>query len=338
VYNRLIRTAMILLALVPGITLMISVSAPAQNTERIAAPADLIQELSLPGRLNHFLRPGQVFFDDHASELYVVDQGHNRIVIFDNDGTYRFDYSIEAHCGSARDLVVNSEGTALILGSTKDGAALLKFDFDGLFLGEVDLDIEPKGRALELTSLTIDDEDRVYVLDESVPRIIVLSADPEYRYEFPVLATADEEIVMEAVYGFLNYHDNELWLPVSTLGGVYRYGTDGAFHGVLGRPGTKVGELSFPSAVSFISEEMILVLDKKRFAVVCHDRDGRFLGEFGGMGMNPGWFYYPSWMTVDADGRVYISQVFMNRVQMCRIPEPIRGQLLADEQFGSTPD
>lgn len=319
------------------ILLISSIQATAQNAERIAVPADLIQELSLPG-LNHFLRPGQVYFDHHAAELYIVDQGHNRIIIFDGDGTYRFDFSVEAHCGSVRDLAVNSAGTVLLLGSTKSGIALLKFDFDGLFLGRVDLDLGDVDTELRLTTITIDDSDQVYILDESVPRIVILSPEFEYRSDFRILDSTDDKTVEEAVFGFLRYHDGELWLPVSSLGGVYRYGTDGDFRGVFGRPGTKVGELNFPSAVSFISDDMVLVLDKKRFAVLCHDRNGRFLGEFGGMGMNPGWFYYPTWMAVDADGRVYISQVFMNRVQMCRIPDRIQSQVSDEEQFGSLPD
>jgi hypothetical protein len=68
----------------------------------------------------------------------------------------------------------------------------------------------------------------------------------------------------------------------------------------------------------------ILVLDKHRFNVLCFNRWGKFLGEFGGRGTSPGWFYFPSLLGVDSSDQVYIGQVFLNRVQTCAIPEVIR--------------
>lgn len=269
--------------------------------------------------------------------MYVVDQGHNRIVVFDTKGTYRFEFSVDICCGSVQDLVVTSKGSILLLGSTKDGLKLMGFDFDGLFLGEVNPNIPSQGRPLKMTSLAIDDADRVYILDESVPRIICLSADWSYTHDFPVMTDADEKTVRESSYGSLACVGDELFLPVSSGGVVFRYGIDGAFLGSIGHPGSKVGELNFPVAAQVVADGMILVLDMKRFAVLCYDETGRYIGEFGGLGVSPGWFYYPTWMAVDANDRVYISQVFKSRVQVCRVPSAIENRLLAARQAGPVP-
>lgn len=308
-----------------------------QNGGRLALPADYIGQLQLPGQTDQFLRPQKVFFDPVASELYVIDQGNNRIVIFDTQGTYRFEFSVDVCCGSVHDLVVTSQGSIIALGSTKDGLRLMHFDFDGTFLGEIDSNIPTQGQPLEMTSLAIDGKDRIYILDESVPRIIRLSADFAYDTDFPILTDANEKTIRETVFGAMSISGSELLLPISSGGVVYRYGTDGEFHGSIGRPGSKIGELNFPVSVRVTGDGMILVLDEKRFAVLCYTGEGRYLGEFGGMGISPGWFYYPSWITVDANDRIYVSQIFLNRVQVCRIPPPIQNRLLAARQAGPAP-
>jgi hypothetical protein len=64
-----------------------------------------------------------------------------------------------------------------------------------------------------------------------------------------------------------------------------------------------------------------MVLDKHRYNVVCFTIDGQFLGEFGGMGFRPGWFYHPNSFAIDNVGRCYISQIYLNLVQVCDLPK-----------------
>jgi hypothetical protein len=90
---------------------------------------------------------------------------------------------------------------------------------------------------------------------------------------------------------------------------------------VIGQHGSTPGDLAFPVDVAVSRDGLVLVLDQARFNVVCYAPDGKFLGEFGGKGVSPGWFYRPSLLAIDRDDRVYIGQIFMNRLQVCRIPD-----------------
>ena len=36
---------------------------------------------------------------------------------------------------------------------------------------------------------------------------------------------------------------------------------------------------------------------------------------------SPGWFYHPTLLEADADGLVYVGQIFRNKIQVCRIPD-----------------
>ena len=62
--------------------------------------------------------------------------------------------------------------------------------------------------------------------------------------------------------------------------------------------------------------------------MLCYTSQGKFVGEFGGKGISPGWFYFPSSLATDALGQVYISQVHLNRVQVCRVPDSIHNRFL----------
>jgi hypothetical protein len=68
-----------------------------------------------------------------------------------------------------------------------------------------------------------------------------------------------------------------------------------------------------------------MVLDKHRYTVVCFDSGGKFKGEFGGKGSSPGWFYHPTSIAANDGNSVFIGQIYLNRVQMCHIPEFISG-------------
>jgi hypothetical protein len=112
-----------------------------------------------------------------------------------------------------------------------------------------------------------------------------------------------------------------LLIPIPTLGSVYLYTRAGEFVRSIGFKGTNVGEMNFPVAAAVSDENLVLVLDKHRYNVICFDLSGKFWGEFGGKGLSPGWFYHPSLLAVDGKNQVYVGQIFLNRVQTCRIPD-----------------
>ncbi|MEZ4652414.1 MAG: hypothetical protein R3E12_02115 [Candidatus Eisenbacteria bacterium] len=89
-----------------------------------AVRAELLQEIQLPGT-DHFLRPGALFADRTAHEILIGDQGHNRIVILDEDGTYRGEFYGQDHFTSPQDLVVEPDGTIDVLAGTRDGLRIL---------------------------------------------------------------------------------------------------------------------------------------------------------------------------------------------------------------------
>ncbi len=106
---------LLLLCLVVFASLTVSLPAfAADDDDAFAMPAEFVRFLTLPGEGNHFLRP-RTALDHHHDELMVVDPGHNRVVIFDPNGTYRFEIAGGERFSMPFDVAVDSEGFIHIL-------------------------------------------------------------------------------------------------------------------------------------------------------------------------------------------------------------------------------
>ncbi len=307
----------------------------------LSVPAEFICQLSPPGSGDHLLRPSAVFVDRRFGEVLVADSGHNRIVIFDEHGTYRFEFSGAEHYSTAVDLAVDSQGYIYILASTTEGRRILRYDYDGLFL-ETLPPLEDAGEdGSYFSSLAITADDRLIALDRNGRRICILSRSGKLMGDFPLVEDLDARQENETVFGNIELHGERIYVPLSGLGTVRVFTLAGQHLRSIGHKGSNIGELGFPTDVAITEEGILLVLDKMRFNVVCFDLAGRFLGEFGGKGINPGWFYYPSLLATGGKDRVYVGQIFQNKVQTCRLPDFIRaarrGALDFDEEskFGN---
>jgi len=258
--------------------------------------------------------------DNKFDEVYVSDVGHNRIVAFDTSGFYKFEFSCNDIFGTPGDVVVDSRGFIYVIGSTASGKGIYLFDYDGLYLRELQLSGLPQGLTPNISHLTIDESDNLYVIDGTKAIVFAFDTKGTLRQQFSVLTDIPEKERREAMFGAPRIFAGSIYLPVSTFGTVYVYDLSGNFVRNIGGEGTDIGTLNFPVDVAVSPDSIVMVLDKHRYNVVCFTIDGQFLGEFGGMGFRRGWFYHPNSFAVDNLGRCYISQIFLNLVQVCDLP------------------
>ncbi|MBD3336626.1 MAG: hypothetical protein GF355_14030 [Candidatus Eisenbacteria bacterium] len=309
--------------------------AQAAQAQPRSVPATFIRDLSLPGVNDGFLRPASLFIDHRHEEIYVCDSGHNRIVIFDLAGTYRYEFHGADLFSTPTDLVVDSEGFIYVVGATREGRKIFRFDFDGRFIREVP-GVGPRiDGPFDIGSLAIDDEDRLYVLDRSRAGIEVLDTGGRHLHGFGILEDLEPELLREQSFGSITVHEDRVLIPVPSLGTVKVYSLNGRPQRSFGIKGGNIGMLNFPVKAVVTADGIRLVLDKHRFNIVCFDRDGGFLGEFGGKGISPGWFYHPTLLAVDAENQVYVGQIFENKVQVVELPLFIRARQLQTRGTGS---
>lgn len=315
------RTIMTALSLVVVFSILILTASVMAQSE-LSVPAEFVRELDPPGTSNSLLRPEQVYIDKKFSEVYVTDTGNNRIAVFDTSGVFKFDFSGREEFGSPTDIVVSSTGYIFVVGtSVRNGRSVFKFDYDGSYMGRLEVTSLPDSVRLDIIRISIDDSDNLYLLMGSNNLVVKVDGQGQYLGEFSILGDLTEKERREIILGSPRIDADFFYLPVPLLSNVYVYSLSGNFVRTIGNQGNKVGELNFPTAVDVIDHSIVVILDKHRFNVVCFTTEGSFLGEFGGMGYSLGWFYHPQYLATDKLGKIYISQGYLSRVQVCGLPQ-----------------
>lgn len=311
------------LLIVPALATGTTNTEPVGETPR-AVPATFIKEIGLPGQGDTILRPGAIHHDDEHGELLVADNGHNRVLVFSESGIYRFEFSLGEAVSAVRDIETDPEGYIYVLGSIPGRRIVHRFDFDGLSLGTIPLPRELDGAPLVPRSLACDSRGDLYLLDERELRICRFTVDGRIADSFSLEPGLHNISENEAGLGPMTIAGDQILVPAAMVGTVLRFTVKGEFLGNIGFKGNAVGTLNFPVAVETTPEGLILVVDKHRYCIAAFDESGRFLGEFGGKGYRPGWFFHPSLLAVPDAGRVVVGQIFQNRIQICALPTFIR--------------
>jgi hypothetical protein len=304
--------------LLPGEGVAQANEEPVEDAGILAAPAEFLHSLRLPGLEDAIRRPTAVYVDHAHGEVFIADSSVNRVVIFDRDGLYRYEFSLTDQVGSVVALAVDSEGFVYVLGTSAEGRRLLRFDFDGVFLSDVSIE-GVDFRAIE--TMTVDDQDRIVVIDvRGVCTVASAGGEPVLRIDTSRQVTEVNE--REIVRGIPRATGGLLYLPLSTVGTIAVFDLEnGERLTPIGFPGHTVGQLNFPVAVDVLPSGIVVVLDKMRFNVQCYSPAGRFLGEFGGKGYRDGWMYHPTLLAAVSEDQVLVGQIMDHRIQQLRVPD-----------------
>ncbi|MBI2931712.1 MAG: hypothetical protein HYY16_08675, partial [Planctomycetes bacterium] len=79
-------------------------------------------------------------------------------------------------------------------------------------------------------------------------------------------------------------------------------------------------QLAVPVSITVDKEGRVYVLDSLRHCITIFNEEGQPIGECGGQGRSPGWFYFPKSIARDAKGRFYVCDTALKRVQVFTIP------------------
>lgn len=321
------------LALFPGQGVASADESGDQVSGVFSVPAEFVYSLRLPGITDHIRRPSAIFVDHAHGEVLVGDAGFNRLLIFDHDGVYRYEFNFADQVGSVVDLAVDSSGFVYVLGTSREGLRVLRYDFDGVFLNEVKLDGVGPAR---IESMTIDGDDHLVLIDaEGI--CYVAETDGVVSHSFDAMIGISESAAQEVVRGKPRVYEGHLLLPASSLGTVFVFDlASGQALPSIGTPGNTPGQLQFPVAVDVTSAGLVVVLDKMRFNVQCYALSGRFLGEFGGKGYRDGWMYHPTLLSAVRDDQVVVGQGLDQRVQVLHIPDLVLERLSRELEKGSS--
>jgi DNA-binding beta-propeller fold protein YncE len=295
-----------------------SPGALAQEAEKAIAFEAAVK---MPVRGDAFRQPRAVHADIHTGETYVCDTFRNRIVIFDQEGFFRFEIAGGSIFRAPTDVAVDPEGYILSLAVRHGSRRIVALDFDGKLVGEISFSGLPADWAApDLVSIALSPSgDRLYALDREHQSLLAADRSGQVVSIVDLAADLDPDDAREQILGHVDTYGRTVLVTIPTAGRVFLYDLDLEPQGTVGIKGTSPCYVGFPVAAALDSAGKVVILDKQRALMSRWDPEtNRCLREYSGFGNAPGALYQPDDMALNDSGSLFVSQGFEGRVQVFR--------------------
>jgi hypothetical protein len=270
--------------------------------------------------------PSKVFVEPVKKEIYVIDAGNSRILIYASDFYPLFSIDSTYGVESPVDLAIDSEGYLFIAQAKSKGNKKGRISILNPYLGlEKDIYFEGFEGADSFgpSNIAISKRGYLYVTGSSYRGVVVLDKGGAFSHLLtPVdsLGKSPEEKATICDVDIDNQGD--IYLLSEDMGRIYVYDSQDRYLFKFGQKGGSSGKLSRPRGIAVDSSgERIYVIDYMRHTANAYSNDGQFLFEFGGKGWGKGWFNYPTDIAMDTLGNILVVDTFNNRVQVLKVQE-----------------
>ncbi len=166
-----------------------------------------------------------------------------------------------------------------------------------------------------INCLATDDDDRLFVSDGKLHRVLILSPRHEVENQIteglvdPVGLAIDTE--NRFLYVVDTQQDQVIVYDADTLKLLRRIGTGGKNHFL-----TAPGDFGAPQGVALDKDGNVYVADTLNDRVEIFDADGNFISTFGKAGDGPGYFARPKGIAIDGDGHIWVADQMQDRLQV----------------------
>lgn len=166
-----------------------------------------------------------------------------------------------------------------------------------------------------INGLAVDDDDRLFVSDGKLHRVLILNARHEVENQVteglvdPVGLAIDTE--NRFLYVVDTQQDQVIVFDADTLKLLRRIGAGGKNHFL-----TSPGDFGAPQGVALDKDGNVYVTDTLNDRVEIFDADGGFISAFGKAGDGPGYFARPKGIAIDGDGHIWVADEMQDRLQV----------------------
>jgi len=166
-----------------------------------------------------------------------------------------------------------------------------------------------------INGLAIDDDDRLFVSDGKLHRVLVFNSKHEVVGQITENLVDPVGLAIDSENRFLYVADTQqdqvIVFDADTLKLIRKIGTGGKNHWL-----TTPGDFSAPSNVALDKDRNVYVTDTMNNRVEIFDADGKYIGMFGKHGDGPGYFARPKGIAIDSDGHIWVADSLQDRVQV----------------------
>jgi len=249
--------------------------------------------------------------DPARKEIYVVDTQEREVTVFNDQGMEIYRFGDEGNLGRPVAVSFDRDGNILVLSKNNSNAVIIKCNFRGEPIAEVELKNFPPDFSGFSPSRMVYRQELLYLLDSGSLKIAVIDANGVFQngYDLGVLAGIEENKRDSAdVDGFSVDPQGNMLFTIPVKFAAFVLSPDGDII-KFGRPGGAPGKFNNVGGIVADDQGYYYVADKLKSAVLVFDKDFNFQLEFGYRGVRPDNLNGPRNLAVDSQGRLYVSQL-----------------------------
>ncbi len=290
---------------------------PGTDQKFKTVPANFVFDFGSKGTGNgQFQHPAEIAFDSEG-DLWVVDMNNNRLQKFDEEGKYLAQFgeegSEEGQLLEPKSVAIDAEGNIWV--DDAGNNRLQKFDEEGNWLDEFGEGGIEEGQFAGPESIAIDEEGNIWVADTYNARL------QEFDEEGELIQVVGSYGSGPGQFGEPTGIDigpgGNVWVADWQKNRVTEFNKAGEFIQQFGTGGSGGGQFYHPDTIDVDESGSVWVLDEGISRVQRFDEEGKYLGKFGTEGAGPGQFTFkwPTGITTDAEGNLWIADSLNDRVQ-----------------------
>ncbi len=318
----------------------------------IALPPDLVMAAPPPYRIQwgsqgsgdgQLLSPAGVAVDA-AGNVYVADQGNNRVQKFSHDGSFLQKFGMGV-VSSPIGVAIDSAGSIFVLEYW--GHRVSKFDSQGVLLTTFGSFGSANGRFIQPRAIAVDGSGNVYVCDGDFQTVQKFTNEGTFMARWGSWGSSGSaDGQFSTPWGVAADAAGSIYVGDTGNNRVQRLDSStGAFVSKWGTPGPGDGQFNEPMNVAAATNGLVYVVDRANSRVQRFTAGGTFVDAWGSPGAGTNQFNSPLGVAVDAAGTaVYVADSGNHRIVAfgCSGPEvaprlaSMRAWWKLDEPTGTT--
>jgi DNA-binding beta-propeller fold protein YncE len=263
----------------------------------------------------------RIHFDEDRQEMYATDSRDGGVRIFNAQGMEIYRFGDDWNLGSIIAAAVKKDGNILLLNQTISKNTLYLCNFRGEVISELALKNLPAGFEGFSPSGMVYRHEQLYLLDNNAMRLLVTDSNgiSLIGYDLASLTEVEEKKRSQtAIGGFSVDREGNILFTVPVLFSAFRLTPDGKLSG-FGRPGSAPGRFNNAGGIIVDDRGYYYVSDRLKSAVLIFDKNFKFVKEFGYRGRKPHNLISPRDLSLDAKGRLYVSQLSSRGISVFKI-------------------
>jgi len=252
---------------------------------------------------------------DSAGNVWVADNGNNRIQKFNSKGEYVSKFgtygSGNGQLSEPFGVAVDSAGNIWVADTWNH--RIQKFNSKGEYVSKFGTYGSGNGQLKAPMGIIIDSAGNVWVADYGNNRIQKFNSSGTYLSQFGSKGSGNGQL--DQPYGIAIDSAGNVWVADYGNNRIQKFNSKGEYVSKFGTYGSGNGQLSEPLGVTVDSAGNVWVADSGNNRIQKFNSSGTYLSQFGSQGSGNGHFLEPGNVAVDPEDDLWVTDTGNNRVQ-----------------------